>query len=576
MKLGSIKQWLALAWNAPEPLSQADRRRADLLVLVVGFLVWLGGIRLRFYLDDIHNLESALLAPFTLRGLAQSFSVFDPSAIDVWCLPRDAVHYFRPLFVLSLKLDHLVWGQFAQAYHLTNLALHLLNAWMVHRLLLLTRLPARAALLGACLFAAFPHHTVAVLWISGRTEVLLGTFVLGALLMHARALVDPRPLRWRLGSLGLAAGACLTKEGAVVLPGLLVLLEWLVRDPQVPVRAQLRPALLRLWPVLALIAAYLVLRLGLMGLGQAPPKPYYVSPLDPGFVPYVAAKTMYYYLGWLTSVPILPVGPVALMFQYPLAAVLVALLVLAGWWRLLRRLRDLSQRWAWLAWTGVALLPTAPVMSSNHYTYLANAGVAVLWASVLTRIQRPRWRRLAFALVGLACLGWAWHGVSAYDGLIEDNRKLVAAVTNVAPQVLEGDADLYLVNVPFLGLHTGQELRLLRGAKGLRTHLVTVSSAPFGVGTPPKVERHGPDSLTLTVPPGWIDEPLVQMFLMMGVELEPGKGYSSGSATIVPRAGPDGKVAALDLSWPPGLDASRRFVIMFSPWGDGEVRAERL
>jgi len=285
--------------------------RADLVVLGITALFWGCGLALGFFLDDLHNLERALAAPWSLRGLAEGFTVFDPATIEVWCLDRDPVRFLRPIFVLSLKLDHAVWGFTAFGYHLTNLLLHGLNAVMVRRLLLRLGLRPGRALLAACLFAAFPHHTVAVLWISGRTEVLMATFVLGALLLHVRALDGEQVLASRLGSLACAAAAFLTKEGAVTLPVFLLLLEWIRRDPAAPLSRSLRVAAVRLWPVVLLTAVYLGLRLGVMGLGAHPPKPYYMSPADPDFPAFAAIKLVYYYFAWLISAPIMPVAPVA-------------------------------------------------------------------------------------------------------------------------------------------------------------------------------------------------------------------------------------------------------------------------
>ena len=547
--------------------------KEDLVVLGVALLFWTCGLALGFFLDDLHNLERALAAPWSLRGLADGFTVFDPATIEVWCLDHDPVRFLRPLFVLSLKLDHAIWGFTAFGYHLTNLLLHGLNAVMVRRLLLRLRIPSPRALLAACLFAAFPHHTVAVLWISGRTEVLMATFVLGALLLHLRALDGVRPTASRLGSLGLAAAAFLTKEGAVTLPVFLALVEWMRRDRALPRGAQLRGALVRLTPVVLLTALYLGLRLGVMGLGAHPPRPYYLSPTDPDFPAFAAVKLVYYSFAWLVSVPIMPVAPVAFLVRTPLALAAVAAFTVAGWFAVLHVLRRDAGTPAWLAWTAAGLIPTLPLMASNHYTYLSNVGVAVLGAGVLLWIPRPRLRRVL--LVGTALLFGvhALNGFLTYRGLETHNREIAARVLEAAPELRDGGRDLYLVNLPFIAAHTGQRLRLLHGTGGLRTHLVTVSSEPFTPEAGAWANATPEGSLYLSLPAGWLDRDLIRMFLTMGTDIEAGGRYPCGDGVLVPRDGPAGPLTTIEVTWP--ADADPVVVLLERTEGDA-IAAQRV
>ncbi len=545
----------------------------DLVVLGVALLFWACALALGFFLDDLHNLERALTAPWSLQGLAQGFSVFDPATIEVWCLDQEPVRFLRPLFVLSLKLDHAVWGFTAFGYHLTNLALHCLNAVMVRRLLLRLGIGPGHALLAACLFAAFPHHTVAVLWISGRTEVLMATFVLGALLLHARALDGDRSVPARLGSLACAAAAFFTKEGAVTLPVFLVLIEWMRREPGLPVSKVIREAAARLWPVVLLTVLYLGLRLGVMGLGSHPPKPYYISPTDPDFPAFAAVKLVYYYFAWLVSVPIMPVAPVAFLYKTPLALAAVAGMTIAGWIAVARILRRAPGTPAWLAWTAAGLIPTLPLMASNHYTYLSNVGVAVLAAGILLWIPRPRLRTFFFIATVLLFGAHALQGFFTYHSLEARNREIAQRVLEVAPEVRDGDQDLYLVNLPFIAAHTGQRLRLLHGADGLRTHLVTTSSEPFGPGPVPDIVRSAPGTMRLDLPPGWLEEDLIRMFLTMGTDVEIGRAHPCGEGYLVPRAGPDGTLEALELTWP---DDARPVVVVLRPGQEGSVVTQRV
>ncbi|MFH1529944.1 MAG: hypothetical protein ABIK09_04310 [Pseudomonadota bacterium] len=547
--------------------------KEDLIVLGVVLLFWSCALALGFFLDDLHNLEQALAAPWGFQGLARGFSVFDPATIEVWCLQREPVRFLRPLFVLSLKLDHAVWGFTAFGYHLTNLLLHGLNAVMVRRLLLRLRVAPGHALLAACLFAAFPHHTVAVLWISGRTEVLMATFVLGSLLLHLRARDGDRPFAARLGSLACAAAAFFTKEGAVTLPVFLALVEWMRREPGLPLSTFLRGAATRLWPVILLTALYLGLRLGVMGLGDHPPRPYYISPTDPDFPAFAAVKLVYYYFAWLVSAPIMPVAPVAFLIETPLALAAIVVITVIGWVGVARILRRNPKTNAWLLWTAAGLIPTLPLMASNHYTYLSNVGVAVLGAGVLLWIPRPRLRRVVGIATVLLFGAHALQGFLTYQGLEAGNREIARKVLEAAPELRDGHQDLYLVNLPFIAAHTGQRLRLLHGAEGLRTHLVTVSSEPFAPEAGAWAQATEDGGLSLSLPTGWIDGDLIRMFLTMGTDIEAGRSYPCGTGSLVPRDGPAGALTTIEVDWPVG---EQPLVVVLGKDGDGRVTAQRV
>jgi len=137
----------------------------------------------------------------------------------------------RYVSLLSFALDYHLWGLDPWGYHLTNLIIHLLNAFLVYGLILLTfatprlassSLKPQASLI-ACgtslLFALHPVQTQAVTYIVQRYMSLATLFYLLALFLYAK---------WRLASLevrrtgargmgGILAGLYLLSLGAAVL-----------------------------------------------------------------------------------------------------------------------------------------------------------------------------------------------------------------------------------------------------------------------------------------------------------------------------------------------------------------------
>lgn len=548
-------------------LSLAKQRT---LVVVASALTWSLGLFLGFFLDDIHNLENALQAPWTLAGMASSFTVFDPTTASVWCLDHQAVHFFRPLFVLSLKLDHLIWGFLPFGFHLSNLLLHTVNSLLVLALLRRTGLGSGMALWASLLFAAFPHHTVAVLWISGRTELLMATFVLASLYWHIRASTEALVWRSRALSLVFAALAFGTKEGAVVVPLLAFLLEMLTADSYQPFMRRARRAFARIWPLALLTVIYLALRLGVMGLADHPPKPYFFAPLDPVFPLFLAVKTIYYYCAWVFALPIMPVAPVAYLLSTPVALALVSLLTVAAWTFVVWRSPIRQSRWLWLGWTAACLVPTAPVMASNHYTYLANMAVAVLAVSVAITFG-PRVRKALVAVAVLICAVHALHGFRTYYELGNANQDLARVILRDAPDLTNGKHDLYLANIPFTAAHVGQRIRLLHKAPLLRTHILTVSSEPFSAGASPAASWLRPGLMHLHLGRDWAGSPLVQMFLLTGINVESGRTYPAGPATVAPVL-EDDLLVGLDLQLPEPAADLNTTVIIALPEGIRVVR----
>ncbi|MGI5864863.1 MAG: tetratricopeptide repeat protein [Myxococcales bacterium] len=162
----------------------------------------------------------------------EAFLLRDGSVLDVF---RQAYTdgrqgeelYYRPLVVLSFMLDARL-GQLSPAvFHATNLALHLLAAWMVFALLQRWLASRTLALWLAAAFAVHPAATASVAWIPGRNDSLLTVCLLAAWLLYAA--YRQRGGKARLMGHGLfLLLALLTKESGAILPVLLIGEAWLL------------------------------------------------------------------------------------------------------------------------------------------------------------------------------------------------------------------------------------------------------------------------------------------------------------------------------------------------------------
>jgi tetratricopeptide (TPR) repeat protein len=192
----------------------------------------------------------------------------------IWSTPFDVLlkdtelkqTYFRPATLLSLSADRAASGDRPRGYHRTNVILYALAclflwvaAWR------LSNRPAAAAA-GAVLYALHPAHPESVAFISGRTDVLAGTFLFAALAAAVGLGPRIRAAAWKLlpASL-LLLPALYAKEVGLFAAPLLPLALW-VKERRLSGRDALRAAL----PVAGACALYLATRFLVLGSNPLP------------------------------------------------------------------------------------------------------------------------------------------------------------------------------------------------------------------------------------------------------------------------------------------------------------------
>ncbi|MFN2454743.1 MAG: hypothetical protein ABR577_11040 [Pyrinomonadaceae bacterium] len=144
---------------------------------------------------------------------------------------REHGGFFRPLFILSYWMDVKLWNANPLGFHLTNIAFHTANAFLLF--ILTRRLIARfdstprltrdVSLAAALIFLLLPSHTEAVSWISGRADLLAAFFSLASLIAYVSYLRANRLSRIVFALLFFAL-ALLSKEAAICLPFVMLII----------------------------------------------------------------------------------------------------------------------------------------------------------------------------------------------------------------------------------------------------------------------------------------------------------------------------------------------------------------
>jgi protein O-mannosyl-transferase len=138
----------------------------------------------------------------------------------VWSFeqPAWAGNYYRPLFLLWLRVVDSIVGLTPGWWHLLTIAAHLLATWMVYRLGVRLLRSHLAAALAALLFGVNPIHVEAVAWVSGIPEILLAIFCMASLLAYLNWREGgARRTWWMAASVVAYLLAMLVKETGVVL-----------------------------------------------------------------------------------------------------------------------------------------------------------------------------------------------------------------------------------------------------------------------------------------------------------------------------------------------------------------------
>ena len=146
---------------------------------------------------------------------------------QIWFEPQSTNQQYYPVLLTAFWVQYRLWGDDPLGYHITNVALHAVNAGLLW--ILLARLGVSGALLAAALFALHPVHVESVAWVTELKNVLSGMFSLLTLLAWVRFI---KTRQWQGYALTLFLFLCgmLSKTAVVTLPLVLLLLAWW-KDP---------------------------------------------------------------------------------------------------------------------------------------------------------------------------------------------------------------------------------------------------------------------------------------------------------------------------------------------------------
>lgn len=381
------------------------RRNAALIVALLAVSASITGLGNGFALDDMHIIADNA----RVHTLARLWEVFGQT---YWPSDHGGALY-RPMTILMFALEWAVGGGSPLPFHIANIAVYAAACVAFYRMAI-ELVPADTALLAAALFAVHPVHTEAVANVVGQPEMFVALFMFIAVRRYVRARRSGGP-GWR--DIAFIAStyfvACLFKEHAIVLPGLLIATEVVIASTsQRRWDRTRRVAPMFGWLAVVTIAFVAVRTLVAGGVAAGTNELLSGAPFD------VRALTM---LGIVVEWLRLFLWPVNLSADYsfprtrPITALtpelipVLLLLVLAVWiaWRV--RKTNPVATFAFL-WVGVAMaipsnviIPTGFVLAERTL-FLATAGMMLLVAIGLATIWDAIPIHKKSARIAVACV----------------------------------------------------------------------------------------------------------------------------------------------------------------------------
>src|SRR4030095_12921177 len=261
-------------------------------------------------------------------------------------------------------------------YALTNFGLLIVCAWLVIRLGRAIGLGPPFALAAAAVWELNFHGiNMALLWISGRTALLLCVFSVAAVPVS----IGDR--RWWAGLLSFLA--MLSKEEAVVLPAMLLLWSW--QSSEDGTLRGLARSIGKAFPAVAALAGYMVLRIASGAFGPLNAPEYYRFTFAPAAV---ARNIVEYGHGSATIVGLVVLLAMAVGWKRPVLAA--------------REWRTVVVGGVWLV-AGFALTVFLPLRSSL-YALFPSIGSCLAGAVIMQALHRAAPHRVRGALIGLIVL----------------------------------------------------------------------------------------------------------------------------------------------------------------------------
>jgi tetratricopeptide (TPR) repeat protein len=184
-------------------------------ILLIGAIVHIPMLAngFTYYSDDVYVLNNIIVHNINQSTIKVMFSTYFDG-------------HYHPLTLLSLAFTYFFSGTNPLGYQVTNLALHLLNCWLIYKILTQLDLKKGIINLSALIFAIHPLNVESVARITERKDTQYVLFLLMAVYFFIEFTKNKEQRKYYFFSLGCFLLALLSKGQAVVFPLILYVIQW--------------------------------------------------------------------------------------------------------------------------------------------------------------------------------------------------------------------------------------------------------------------------------------------------------------------------------------------------------------
>ena len=419
--------------NHQEHDKKSSRALPFMLLAAIVLISYSGMLKADFVYDD----TTQLVENVALRSLKNIPTFFTDPAHTSGSMIFEEI--YRPLRATVFAVEYQLWGHNPAGYHAVNMALHMLNAFLVF--LFITRIVGSStpAFCASLLFAVHPGLTENVCWVCSLSDILCMFFYMIALLsfLSAReASGSGRNARYILSLVTLVL-ALFSKEMAVTFPAAIVAIDiW---------REGFKRQSLKRWmeyaPFVIITLAFLVFRATVMSqFAQRPPwgeTPFHTfAIMSKGIVYYVRLLLFPFKL---SALPNIDTNVSLLAIETLLSeALVIGLLVFAFAFR-----RRYPETTLGVILFFILLLPVSNIVPikavvGDRFIYILSLGFFIIAASLFRTIESsrsesiPRMGALTAGATGIVVFLFSINTiVRSLDW--RDNFSLYSSAVEVAP-----------------------------------------------------------------------------------------------------------------------------------------------
>ena len=220
---------------------------ALIIIPILGFIVYANSLQSDFIWDDINLIRNNKF----IKDWKNPVDIFTE---DIGEGTDSPYYFYRPLQILTYRIDYSLWGSETFGFHLTNTILHILMALCIYWLLLLLFNDRLLALFTSILYIVHPVHTEAIAYLSGRTDPLGGCFLLLSFIFYIKYHELKKKSYFAIMAISYVI-ALLSRENSLILPLLLLCYHYPFKK-----RIKIIPYL-TIWLI---TAAYIVIRVTIL------------------------------------------------------------------------------------------------------------------------------------------------------------------------------------------------------------------------------------------------------------------------------------------------------------------------